>query len=274
MSNTWKRVENYWTKKLDKSLFEHGLSAVSHESMHERFFPKFPESPVNLDIYFSGEIYKENILKVENDKGTRKGSLLYRIKFSKELRRKIEIHCPEYHLSNKSITDLNYQIWFNKKGNKCYELSISKGSYGKLKKEVYGDNEKSEDQLRVRQEYNVRNPKFQKEFKDKLKIIWNNKCPVTQINDIKLLIGAHIKPFKKCNPSEAFDEFNGILLSPNIDLVFELGYVSFTDDGKILLSNEMNKVLLNKLGIDKRQRIKFKEQHTEYLDWHRREHKF
>ena len=88
------------------------------------------------------------------------------------------------------------------------------------------------------------------------------------------MIGAHIKPFKKCNPSEAFDEFNGILLSPNIDLVFELGYVSFTDDGKILVSNEMNKVLLNKLGIDKRQRIKFKEQHTEYLDWHRREHKF
>ncbi len=274
MASSWKRIENYWTKDLDKSFFVDRTTVAPYPSMEEGFFPCKPEIPVDLDIYYSGEIYKANTFKKENDDGTRK-TPLYRIRFTDDLHEQIKKDYPECEIVDKSeIRDLNYKIWFNKKRNKFYELSISKGSYGELKKEVYGDNKKFEDQLRVRQEHNVRNSKYQKYFKEKLKIIWNNECPITQISDIKLLIGAHIKPFAKCNPSEAFDEFNGILLSPNIDLVFELGYVSFTDDGKVLLSNEIDKVLLNKLGINEKQRIKFQEHHAKYLGWHRREHKF
>lgn len=51
-----------------------------------------------------------------------------------------------------------------------------------------------------------------------------------------ILIAIHIKPFIKCNENEAYDVNNGILLSRNIDTLFDLGYITFNNSGEIIFA--------------------------------------
>ena len=55
------------------------------------------------------------------------------------------------------------------------------------------------------------------------------------------LVASHLKPFIMSNKKEAYDSNNGLLLSRNMDILVDLGYISFTDDGKILLAKELPK---------------------------------
>ena len=54
------------------------------------------------------------------------------------------------------------------------------------------------------------------------------------------LVASHIKPFIRSNPYEAYDANNGLLLSRNMDILFDQGYISFEENGKILLSSKLD----------------------------------
>ena len=54
-----------------------------------------------------------------------------------------------------------------------------------------------------------------------------------------LLNASHIKPWAVCSDQERLDTFNGFLLSPTYDKAFDNGYISFNDEGIILLSTEI-----------------------------------
>ncbi len=60
-------------------------------------------------------------------------------------------------------------------------------------------------------------------------------------------VASHIKPLSLSSKEEMFDANNGLLLSRNIDLLFDKGYISFTTTGNLLLSkridNELKKYL-------------------------------
>lgn len=58
--------------------------------------------------------------------------------------------------------------------------------------------------------------------------------------DYPVLIASHIKPFIKSDDNEAYDPDNGLLLSRTIDSLFDLKYISFTDDGEMLFSNRIS----------------------------------
>lgn len=62
-------------------------------------------------------------------------------------------------------------------------------------------------------------------------------CPFTKIDDIKLLIASHIKPWSVCKKREQTDVENGLMLSPLFDKLFDRGYISFKDNGDILISD-------------------------------------
>jgi len=76
----------------------------------------------------------------------------------------------------------------------------------------------------------------QKSYKEKLSIIWGNKCSVT--GACILLNASHIKPWAKSNDRERLDPYNGFLLSPVYDRAFDEGYISFDDDGNIIISSD------------------------------------
>lgn len=61
-------------------------------------------------------------------------------------------------------------------------------------------------------------------------------CPFTLVNDERLLIASHIKPWAKSTDSEKTDPKNGFALTPTYDRLFDQGYITFQADGKVKVS--------------------------------------
>ena len=92
---------------------------------------------------------------------------------------------------------------------------------------------------------------------------------LTDVQNKDLLIGAHIKPWSKCDDKEKIDAFNGLPLSPNADKIFELGLISFDENGKLIKSNKLSDEDLEKLNINSDIKLDFKDEHFKYLEYHR-----
>jgi hypothetical protein len=111
----------------------------------------------------------------------------------------------------------------------------------------------------------------QSQFREQLIKYWGG-CSVTKIAKLDVLIASHIKPWSKCdNDYERLDEYNGLLLIPNLDKLFDRGHISFDDDGKILISNYIDASEYEILGINESIEIKIEDDHKKYLKFHRDE---
>jgi len=96
-------------------------------------------------------------------------------------------------------------------------------------------------------------------------------CPVTLISDDRLLIASHIKPWSKSNTQEKVDPKNGFMFTPNIDHLFDKGYITFSQDKKMMTSQWLSKMTYQRLSIKPNNKIehlpiKGREQ---YLEYHR-----
>lgn len=78
-----------------------------------------------------------------------------------------------------------------------------------------------------------------------------------------------IKPWSRSNPVEKLDPDNGLLFCPNHDKLFDSGYISFDDKGRIIISKMLSKSIRKGLSINSRMRIKVTEGNIEYLKYHR-----
>ena len=76
-------------------------------------------------------------------------------------------------------------------------------------------------------------------FRRKLLIKFNNKCAVTGIENEEMLLASHILPWKDANDFQRLDIENGILLDPYYDKLFDKFFISFSDSGKIILSEKL-----------------------------------
>lgn len=74
----------------------------------------------------------------------------------------------------------------------------------------------------------------QQDFKEKLMKLWGGRCVITGAR--QLLNASHIKPWSESNDKERLDPFNGLLLSPNYDKAFDVGLITFSDTGEILVA--------------------------------------
>lgn len=108
-------------------------------------------------------------------------------------------------------------------------------------------------------------------FRDALLDYWQGQCCVTGLAVPSLLRASHIKPWAKCeSDDERLDVFNGLLLAPHIDALFDGGWVSFADDGKLLVSNRLASAARLKLGVLDEWEIRtLKSAHSAYLSFHR-----
>ena len=120
-----------------------------------------------------------------------------------------------------------------------------------------------------------RNPYLHLIYKNQLKeesfsVYQIENCMVEKL-PYPTLVASHIKPFIKSTEEEAYDPNNGILLSRNIDSLFDLGYITFNDAGKIIFSTHLKqevKDFIANYSLDNRF-INSKRQ--EYLVFHRNE---
>ncbi len=130
-------------------------------------------------------------------------------------------------------------------------LQYAAQHYGKGKK---GDLQHRKSQVKYREElYN--------EF---------HHCPFTQIDEFRLLVASHIKPYAVSSKKEQTDSNNGLLLSPLYDKLFDKGYISFDNDGHILISEWLsprNKELIS--FVFSPADLNLNEQRLQYMKYHR-----
>ncbi|MCW5876931.1 MAG: HNH endonuclease [Anaerolineales bacterium] len=114
----------------------------------------------------------------------------------------------------------------------------------------------------------------QGQFRRQLVALWNG-CSVTGFNEYQgVLIASHIKPWRYSSNEERLDKHNGLLLLPNLDKLFDKGFITFSGEGKLLVSKKLGKKTMTALGIQESMSLRkaFPKQ-QEYLKYHR-EHIF
>ncbi|EQC1409929.1 HNH endonuclease [Providencia rettgeri] len=108
----------------------------------------------------------------------------------------------------------------------------------------------------------------QSKFREYLFKKWKSKCVVTGIKHRELLIASHIKPWAESTSAEKLDKFNGLLLSAHLDALFDKGFISFDDDGQIIISPKVE-AEKKVFGIDNDMRFSIENEHKQYLKYHR-----
>lgn len=130
---------------------------------------------------------------------------------------------------------------------------------------------KSEDIEETEKEQLVKARRGQGRFRENVLKV-EASCRVTSVSDQQFLIASHIKPWRSSTNFERLDGENGLMLTPTVDYLFDRGFISFTDDGQLLVSPIVAPITLRKLGIPLDSPInsgKFTSCQKKYLSYHR-----
>lgn len=96
-------------------------------------------------------------------------------------------------------------------------------------------------------------------------------CRVTGITNIKHLVASHIKPWSESSDIEKLNGCNGLLLAPHVDHLFNNGMISFSDDGKLIISSKLDSEVLEAWGIKREINVgKFNQEQKFFLAYHRK----
>jgi len=97
-------------------------------------------------------------------------------------------------------------------------------------------------------------------------------CRVTGLTDRRFLRASHIKPRADSDNRERLDGHNGLLLSPHVDHLFDKGFVTFANDGALIVSESVPQSVLSawKVSSDVSARPLLPGQEV-YMEYHRKE---
>jgi hypothetical protein len=110
-------------------------------------------------------------------------------------------------------------------------------------------------------------------FREQLIKRWGG-CSVTGCADESVLIASHIVPWSKCvSRVERLSVANGLLLTPNLDKLFDKGLISFDQRGKIMISPRLSLATATALHVDPGLQLKKRgfEDIQPFLERHRNE---
>ncbi|WP_394230283.1 HNH endonuclease [Shewanella colwelliana] len=108
-------------------------------------------------------------------------------------------------------------------------------------------------------------------YRDQLSKVCGGKCVVTGVEDHepKILIASHTKSWKESNDDEKLDGHNGLLLSPHIDKLFDRHLITFSKQGKILVSASLSDSVIESWGIDIKKTYYLTNRQQTYMEHHR-----
>ena len=94
-------------------------------------------------------------------------------------------------------------------------------------------------------------------------------CGCADYSNIRpqMLVASHIKPWRDANDPERLDKYNGLLLIANLDKAFKSGFISFDDNGKVLISKYLERP--DVLGLNEDMSFNVMTEHKKYLGYHR-----
>jgi HNH endonuclease len=105
-------------------------------------------------------------------------------------------------------------------------------------------------------------------FREDLMQIWDGACAVTNLDCPELLIASHIRPWRASNVKQKLNGYNGLMLCANLDRLFDIGLISFADNGAMLLSPWLSDKHRAELGLPRPLR-KAPKQLAPFLKYHR-----
>lgn len=97
-------------------------------------------------------------------------------------------------------------------------------------------------------------------------------CRVTKVDRLEHLIASHAKPWRDSSNAERLNGENGLLLTPTVDHLFDKGFISFENSGRLIVSPVAHAQSLEKMGIvcDRPVNVgAFSEGQRKYLEFHR-----
>lgn len=109
-------------------------------------------------------------------------------------------------------------------------------------------------------------------FRAALLDYWQGRCCITGLEVPELLRASHIKPWAYCErDEERLDVFNGLLLAPNLDAMFDAGWLTVAPDGSVEISPALSAEARKTLGVSQPLRVhRIQPGHAPYLDFHNR----
>jgi putative restriction endonuclease len=108
-------------------------------------------------------------------------------------------------------------------------------------------------------------------FKQRVMTI-ERRCRITGVHNVTHLLASHCKPWRDSTNEERLNGENGLLLTPNIDHLFDRGFIGFEDSGALIISPVAHRPSLQRMGIETEKLIKvgiFTEGQRHFLDFHR-----
>jgi putative restriction endonuclease len=144
------------------------------------------------------------------------------------------------------------------RGTSYDHVLLARGGANRLTFQIVKDelDERVEDTLRadMTMESTVRESVIQArrgqgQFRSNVETV-ERACRLTGITNPSLLIASHIKPWRSCHsPQERLDGMNGLMLTPDADLLFDRGFITFEDDGDVRVSPRFDQEDLRRLGL-------------------------
>ena len=98
------------------------------------------------------------------------------------------------------------------------------------------------------------------------------RCRITGVERQIHLVASHCKPWRVANNDERLDGENGLALTPSIDHLFDKGFISFEDNGRLLISPVADQSALARMGVPTGNSFSagvFSHGQKRYLDYHR-----
>lgn len=226
---------------------------VLSDDWNEMVYDKLNRSPVLDEVYYTG--YDIIVAKEPNGKYIFRG--VYRLDKSKTYH--------NHYVSKRIGTKIKLI------GNPVYKIEIM----DELQEESYTDYVKTVDNdiknlnLKGREkEALIKVRVGQGKFRDLL-LRKYSKCCLCGVDNTQFLVASHIKPWSESNPEEKMDDNNGFILCPDHDKLFDSGYISFSDNGNIIISSKLNSINQMFMNVNDSMKISLTEKNKEYLKYHR-----
>lgn len=108
-------------------------------------------------------------------------------------------------------------------------------------------------------------------FRDALLQYWRGRCCMTGLAVPELLRASHIKPWAACSSDEErLDVFNGLLLAPHLDALFDQGWITVTADGQVIVAEALDGDARQALSLPVVMTVAdLRDAHRVYLEYHR-----
>ena len=109
-------------------------------------------------------------------------------------------------------------------------------------------------------------------YRQRLLQYWKDRCAVTGVTEANLLEAGHIKPWRDSNNKEKLDFYNGLPLTPTLSKLFDKGYITFDEKGRLHMASTLDQATCTKLGLSRALRLsqKLNKKHLPYLRYHQR----